>query len=105
MSKEEIQAQPAMPACANCEGMIGELAPGRDPEELCDTCYRDSQTTPITSTEAEATREAVTAKLIEALRKIEALTRPWEHGQGIIAGMQRVGEISRAALADIGEKP
>lgn len=29
--------------CANCEGMIGELAEGRDPEELCDTCYEDSQ--------------------------------------------------------------
>ncbi len=29
--------------CANCEGMIGDLAPGRDPEELCDTCYEDIQ--------------------------------------------------------------
>lgn len=31
------------PVCANCEGLLGDLAPGRDPEELCDTCYEDSQ--------------------------------------------------------------
>jgi hypothetical protein len=29
--------------CANCHGMIGDLAEGRDPEELCDTCYEDMQ--------------------------------------------------------------
>jgi hypothetical protein len=29
--------------CANCKGMIGDLAEGREPEEFCDTCYEDSQ--------------------------------------------------------------
>ena len=27
---------------ANCKGMIGDLPGGRDPEEFCDTCYRDA---------------------------------------------------------------
>jgi len=31
--------------CANCHGMIGKLSEGRDPEELCDTCYNDMQAT------------------------------------------------------------
>lgn len=31
--------------CANCHGMIDDLAPGRDPEELCDTCYHDVMAT------------------------------------------------------------
>jgi len=42
--------------CANCHGMIGELAEGRDPEELCDTCYDDmqaSRTTPAASQHSE----------------------------------------------------
>jgi hypothetical protein len=34
--------------CSNCHGMIGELAEGRDPEELCDTCYDDMQATRTT---------------------------------------------------------
>jgi len=25
--------------CANCGGMFGDLEPGREPEELCETCY------------------------------------------------------------------
>lgn len=29
--------------CANCKGVIADLACGRDPDELCDTCYEDSQ--------------------------------------------------------------
>jgi hypothetical protein len=42
--------------CSNCHGMIGELAEGRDPEELCDTCYDDMQatrTTPAASQHSE----------------------------------------------------
>lgn len=37
--------------CASCKGMIGDLAPGREPEELCDTCYHDALSQPASDTE------------------------------------------------------
>lgn len=42
---EDDAALEASGGCANCHGMIGDLAEGRDPEELCDTCYDDLQAT------------------------------------------------------------
>ena len=51
--------------CANCHGMIGDLPQGRDPEELCDTCYMDSQAAAIPT-------PAVNAELVEAAQELEA---------------------------------
>jgi len=31
------------PVCARCKGTRDDLAPGRDPEELCDPCYDDAE--------------------------------------------------------------
>lgn len=39
--------------CANCKGVIGDLAPGREPDELCDTCYDDVTATLRTAADPE----------------------------------------------------
>jgi hypothetical protein len=77
--------------CANCHGMFGDLALGRDPEELCDTCY--SHATELTPAAPEPDGEVVETDREFAARWIVIapqnakliLSGEWDHHEGVQA--------------------
>lgn len=65
----------AEPVCAACKGSVDDLAPGRDPEELCDTCYHDL-THPPSDKERIAALEWALGSLIAACDRGRRVTKP-----------------------------
>ena len=87
--------------CANCEGMIGELASGRDPEELCDTCYEDSQAAQEGLVEAldDATLDEIILNFAGGVVQV-----PSEHNPRGYVSYYRPREAMRKALSAIKEQ-
>ena len=76
--------------CANCKGMIGDLPDGRDPEEFCDTCYRDAL---AASSPAPADASGEEARITSgAVWKIARFMGEQEEREAVVNWLRKTGD-------------
>lgn len=87
----------ALTECANCKGMFGDLAPGRQPEELCDTCYQDALTAAPATQDAGVLRAEDRAFLSDLAARIFRNAAPAQgFDQGDVDRLYRLAALSPA---------